>query len=92
MKTRLGFVSNSSSSSFIAVAVKFDDSITEEIIDENDLESIDDGDYVGFLVSRCFDEGTSKEIKIEDITTQQKNLKKIFPNKEVKVVFGATYG
>ena len=91
MKTRLGFVSNSSSSSFIAVAVKFDDSITEEIIDENDLESIDDGDYVGFLVSRCFDEGTSKEIKIEDITTQQKNLKKIFPNKEVKVVFGATY-
>lgn len=70
MKIRNGFVSNSSSSSFVIYGVKIEDKSVEDIVkqfcSEEELKKIEDDDYWELLYSREFGDKIGFDILTSD--------------------------
>lgn len=101
MKTRQGFVSNSSTSSFIAVGIHFKKTkLADELmdtLDDNDLSYEDDynGGYYVFNELASWDDSdgmatVSVEEHLKDVEKAMTDLGKVFPDKvnEIKIHYG----
>jgi len=96
MKIRNGFVSNSSSSSFVLVGVKLSD-ITEkqrQLLEDNNFDELDDDENpeaIGVQLGYASDYET-EEISFSDLNHARDNIKKLLNDVDVKVFFGERYG
>lgn len=107
MKTRSGWVSNSSSSSFICVGFKrslansfFEGKLNEnnsiyEIIDETPYETFDGGSIIGETLARFSSEDSisNNNFSIEEIYSKAKEIAEFFniDPDDIKVYFGEEY-
>jgi hypothetical protein len=100
MKNRLGFVSNSSSSSFVLAGYLFkDDELTrEQIEDYEDIYSVHEGGEQGvndgeIAIGWRIAEGDECDFDscittVKELEDKLDSLKKVFPDKELKIIAG----
>jgi hypothetical protein len=103
MKIRTGFVSNSSSSSFLVCAFKINKAIMpenwEEIKDEVYVDYRIGDDLIGISIERLGDEEYLVEINPKSFGIARKEVKKMInkynikvDEKDIKIYVGAIYG
>jgi hypothetical protein len=93
MKVRSGFVSNSSSSSFMVLGIRYDKDDLYDIAEEHGLHCISDSNIVGIYMCGGDDyEVSETELSPEEYTKNFDSLKKIFgANAEIKLYSGMEY-
>jgi len=94
MKIRNGFVSNSSSSSFVVLGVKYSKSDAADLANKHKLHMIDDADIIGIHYFSASDDGDIDESTMtpEDIKKDFDKLKAIFgEDAEIKWFSGMDY-
>lgn len=79
MKVRNGFVSNSSSSSFVVLGVRYDGDDKYDLVEQHDLHSVSDTDIVGVYYFGADDYGTDEQdVSPEEIQKDFDRLREIF--------------
>lgn len=92
MKIRTGFVSNSSSSSFIVVGFKVPQSESEKYEDDvYDTDEENNECIVGEGIIR-FSECEIDDAPFENIIKAYTKMKAKYPDQEIKIIGGSIYG
>ena len=99
MKMRNGFVSNSSSSSFLIIGCDTSnapDDVKEELIKAGFNDAgyyLDEEDFMGFVAKVSSDSGDEiKTFDIKKFVDIEQKIKSIVPNAKIEIKFGCIYG
>jgi len=93
MKIRNGFVSNSSTSSFFLLGVKYDGADISSIAQKFSLDVVEnDEGIVGFILASVRDDdydSTEHDFSLDDLTEKVNKLKDVFgPKAKIKLFTG----